>query len=71
MKKLILSFCAFVLALSVISCKNNSTDKTTEADEVYKTPAEVFETPVVEEIDTTLIDSTLVDSTDVEKLIID
>tara|TARA_R100000935_G_C2779414_1_gene141035 strand:- start:32 stop:232 length:201 start_codon:yes stop_codon:yes gene_type:complete len=63
MKKFLLSFSALALVLSVVSCKENTTETTIEADEVYETPAEVIDTPVVEEVDTTVIDSAEVDST--------
>ncbi len=66
MKKLLLSFYALALVLSVVSCKENTTETTIEADEVYETPAEVIETPVMEEIDTMVIDSTEMDSMPVQ-----
>ncbi len=66
MKNLLLSFCALALVLSVVSCKENTTETTVEADEIYETPAEVIETPVVEEVDTTEEDPTEEDSTAVQ-----
>ena len=66
MKKLLLSFYALALALSVVSCKENTTETTVESDEAYEAPAEVIETPVVEEVDTTVIDSTSVDATAIQ-----
>lgn len=60
MKNLLLSFYGLALVLSVVSCKKNTTETTVEADETYETPAEVIETPVVEEVDTTEVDSTAV-----------
>tara|TARA_R100000935_G_scaffold38719_1_gene60100 strand:+ start:209 stop:409 length:201 start_codon:yes stop_codon:yes gene_type:complete len=66
MKKLLLSFYALTLILSVVSCKENTTETTVESEEAYEVPAEVIETPVVEEVDTTVIDSTAVDANAVQ-----
>ncbi len=60
MKKLLLSFYALALVLSVVSCKENTAETNVESEEVYEAPAEVIETPVVEEVDTTVVDSTVV-----------
>ncbi len=56
MKKSILTFAAIALVFSFTSCKETTVEKTEEAEiEVIETeaPAEVIETPVVEEVDTT------------------
>ncbi|MEP6261993.1 MAG: hypothetical protein ABJ092_10480 [Gillisia sp.] len=53
------------LVLSVVSCKESSTETTIEADEVYEAPVEV-QTPVEVEVDTTVIDSVVVDSVTVQ-----
>tara|TARA_R100000935_G_scaffold19140_1_gene36780 strand:- start:509 stop:709 length:201 start_codon:yes stop_codon:yes gene_type:complete len=66
MKKLLLSFYALALVLSVVSCKENTAETTVELEEAYEAPAEVIETPVVEEVDTTVIDSTSVDATAIQ-----
>jgi hypothetical protein len=66
MKNLFLSFYALALVLSIVSCKENTTETTVEADESYETPAKVIETPVVEEVDATQEVTTEVDSTAVQ-----
>ncbi|HSP83193.1 MAG TPA: hypothetical protein VLN72_05640 [Gillisia sp.] len=63
MKKFLPTLAALALVLSVVSCKESSTETTIEADEVYEAPVEV-QTPV--EVDTTVIDTVVVDSTTVQ-----
>ena len=56
MKKSILTFAAIALVFSFTSCKETTVETTEETEmEVIETeaPAEVIETPVVEEVDTT------------------
>jgi len=56
MKKSILTFAAIALVFSFTSCKETTVEKTEETEmDVIETeaPAEVIETPVVEEVDTT------------------
>lgn len=65
MKKFLPTLAALALVLSVVSCKESSTETTIEADEVYEAPVEV-ETPVEVEVDTTVIDSVVVDSVTVQ-----
>ena len=61
MKKFLPTIAALALVLSVVSCKESTTETTIEAEEVYETPVEVIETPV--EVDTTVVDTVVVDST--------
>lgn len=63
MKKFLPTLAALALVLSVVSCKESSTETTIEADEVYEAPVEV-QTQV--EVDTTVIDSVIVDSVTVQ-----
>jgi hypothetical protein len=65
MKKLFPTIAALALVLSVISCKETTTEKTIETEEVYETP-ENIESPAIIEIDTTVIDTVMVDSINVE-----
>lgn len=65
MKKFLPTLAALALVLSVVSCKESSTETTIEADEVYEAPVEV-QTPVELEVDTTVIDSVVVDSVTVQ-----
>ncbi len=60
MKKILLPFYVLAVVLSMVSCKENSTETTLEADETFETPAEVIETPVVEEVEIIEEDSTSV-----------
>lgn len=60
MKKFLPTIAALALVFSTVSCKDNTSETTIEADEIYEAPVEV-ETPEVE-IDTTVIDSVVVDS---------
>lgn len=56
MKKSILTFAAIALVFSFTSCKETTVETTEETEmDVIETeaPAEVIETPVVEEVDTT------------------
>lgn len=60
MKKSILTFAAIALVFSFTSCKETTVETTEETEmEVMETeaPAEVIETPAVEEVDTTSIDA--------------
>lgn len=66
MKKSIMTIAALALVFSTVSCKENTSETTIESDEIYETPAEVIETPVVDEIDTTVIDSVEADTTIIE-----
>ena len=66
MKKLLPTIAALALVLSVVSCKETTTETTIETEEVYETPAENIESPAIIEIDTTLIDTVMVDSTIVQ-----
>lgn len=65
MKKLLPAIAALALVLSVVSCKETTTEKTIESEEVYETP-ENIESPAIIEIDTTVIDTVEVDSTTVQ-----
>lgn len=60
MKKILLPFYVLAVVLSMVSCKENSTETTLEAEETFETPAEVIETPVVEEVEIIEEDSTSV-----------
>ncbi len=60
MKKILLPIYVLAVVLSMVSCKENTTETTLEVDETYETPAEVNETPAVEEVDITEEDSTVV-----------
>jgi len=56
MKKSILTFAAIALVFSFTSCKETTVETTEETEmDIIETeaPAEVIETPVVEEVDTT------------------
>ncbi|MCF4102730.1 hypothetical protein L1I30_13715 [Gillisia sp. M10.2A] len=57
MKKSFFAFAAIALVLSFTSCKENASE--TEEVEIMETetPAEVIETPVVEEVDSTSQDT--------------
>ena len=66
MKKLLPTIAALALVLSVVSCKETTTETTIETEEVYETPAGNIESPAIIEIDTTLIDTVMVDSTIVQ-----
>lgn len=65
MNKFLPTVAALALVFSTLSCKENTSETTIEADEVYEAPIEV-QTPEVEEIDTTVIDSIDADTTIVE-----
>ncbi|WP_034917210.1 hypothetical protein [Gillisia sp. CAL575] len=58
MKKILLPFYVLAVVLSMVSCKENTNETTLEADETFETPAEVNETPAVEEVDIIEEDST-------------
>ncbi len=66
MKKFLPTIAALALVFSTFSCKENTSETTIEADEIYEAPVEVIETPQVEEIDTTVVDSLESDTTVVE-----
>lgn len=66
MNRFLPTIAALSLIFSSVSCKENTSDSTIEADEVYETPVEVIETPAMEEVDTTVIDTAEVDTTVVE-----
>lgn len=48
--------------LSVVSCKESTTETTIESEEVYETPEENIESPAIIEIDSTVVDTVIVDS---------
>ncbi len=66
MKKILPALAALALVLSVVSCKESTTETTIESDEVYETPAENIESPAIIVIDSTVIDTVKVDSITVQ-----
>lgn len=66
MKKLIPAIAALALVLSVVSCKETTTEKTIETEEVYEAPSENIESPAIIDIDTTMVDTVTVDSITVQ-----
>ena len=66
MKKILPTLAALALVLSVVSCKESTTETTIESEEVFETPAENIESPAIIEIDSTVIDTVMVDSISVQ-----
>ena len=66
MNKFLLTIAALALIFSSVSCKESNSDSTIEVDEMNETPVEVIETPVIEEVDTTVIDTVEVDTTTIQ-----
>ncbi len=67
MKNILPTIVALAFVLSAVSCKENTTETTTEEVEVIEAPVEVIESPVLEEIDTTGDDSLPEDNTTVQQ----